>query len=99
MAADFDIDDRNSWAWKDGVADQGVARIDERYALHLDDRDSWYEFKDGVPNLHKCPIDDGETGSRLIFDPRVMACNWPGDSAEEDIYDWAVSSGLVEDQR
>jgi hypothetical protein len=98
MAADFDIRDRHTWAWNDDSAEDGMVRLDDGFALNLDDPHSFYQYTDGVPYLHKCPLQDA-TGLRLFFDPRVLACNWLTNSSEEEVYEWAVSSGRVEDQR
>jgi hypothetical protein len=97
MAAGFDIHDRGTWAWKDDS--DGIVRLDDRFALNKDDPHSFYQYgTDGRPYLHQCPIKDAD-GNRLTFDPRLMACDWLDASADADIYDWAVSSGLVADQR
>lgn len=88
MAVDFGIRDRHTWAWKDDTADGGIVRLDDRFALGLDDPHTFDEYSDGVPYLQRRPVEDDQ-GNRLVFDP---VCNWADDSIEEGIYDWAVST-------
>ena len=91
----FDINDRKTWAWIDG------AQTGKEYQLNPDDPTSFYQVQagSGRPYLHQCPIIDERTGEKQVFDPRLDACAFPRDVTEADVYDWAVTNGVVTDQR
>lgn len=90
----FNINDRSTWDWTDeAVTDDGKG-----YSLNPEDRHSFYQFKDGVPYLHQCPMENDS--HRLVFNPKLGVCVWSSDNpTDADIYEWAVERGLVKDQR
>jgi hypothetical protein len=90
----FNINDRSTWDWTDeAVTDDGKG-----YSLNPEDRHSFYQFKDGVPYLHQCPMENAS--DRLVFNPKLGVCVWSSDNdSDADIYEWAVGRGLVKDQR
>lgn len=84
----FDINDRLTWDWVDNQMAPGVGD----YRLDPMSPNCFYQMSNGTPYRQACPSDQ-------VFDPRINACNWPQDCSEADVYDWAVSEGLVNDQR
>jgi hypothetical protein len=94
----FNINDRSTWDWIDDGAVTESWADDNGCAINPTDRNSFYQFKDGVPYLHQCPM-ESNTG-RLVFNPKAGVCDWPADYSDgEEIYEWAVGRGLVNDQR
>ena len=93
MSDTFDINDRSTWAWIDDGEVSASWADDEGYTVDPNDPESFYQISNGVPYKHSCP-----TGQ--VFNPIVGAvCDYPQNCPEADIYDWAVSKGLVNDQR
>ncbi len=95
MAKAFDINDRTTWDWVDGEAVSGrdVPGLESKFRLNPADPGSFYEVgPDGTPFLQPCP-------AGLVFNPVDNVCDWPRDVTEAKIYGWAVSKGLVNDQR
>lgn len=92
MSDTFDINDRQTWDW---VSREVTAAPGDSYLIDPESRGHFYEVSNGVPYRQACP-------EGLVFDPRVTpgpVCVWPRDGSEADVYDWAVSKGLVNDQR
>jgi hypothetical protein len=93
----FNINDRSTWDWiDDGAVTESWA--DDGYAVNPEDKHSFYQFKDGVPYLHQCPMEDATY--KQVFNPELGVCVWSSDNpTDADIYEWAVGRGLVKDQR
>lgn len=95
MSDTFDINDRSTWAWIDDGEVSASWADDAGYTVNPDDPSSFYQISNGKPYKHPCP-------EGLVFNPRANpgpVCDWPPNCSEADIYDWAVSKGLVNDQR
>lgn len=96
MSDTFDINNRETWDWVDGIevrADSSPK--DSDYKLDPTSPHHFYQISNGVPHRQACP--DG-----LVFNPSANpgpVCDHPWNCSEADIYDWAVSVGLVNDQR
>jgi hypothetical protein len=92
VADGFDINDRNTWAWTNvgefaGVPEGGM------YGIDTEQRHRFYRRgDDGIPYRHDCPAGQD-------FNPILRACDLPEKCPEDQVYDWAVSKGLVTDQR
>jgi hypothetical protein len=99
MIADFDIKDRHTWAWiDDGRVSASWVRDGSTFVLNPVDRHSYYQqTSEGYMVLHYCSMENADT--RQVFNPLICACDWSQNVTEEQIYDWAVSKGLVVDQR
>lgn len=93
----FDINDRSTWAWIDDA--MGKPGADGELRIHKENPERFYQFSHGVAYVHDCPIRDGVTGARLVWNPRINTCDWPENVPEADVYEWAVDQGLVKDQR
>ena len=98
MAASFDINSRGTLAWIDGgVPSKSWARNGSNYVLNPEDRHSFYEITGDRLTLHQCPQASADTSQ--VFNPMIGVADWPTSVREADVYDWAVRSGLVTDQR
>jgi len=92
----FDINDRSTWAWIHNGAVTESWAIDG-YAINPRDRHSFYQFVNGRPILHQCPMETKT--QKQVFNPMLNACVWSSNVTEADIYQWAVEQGLVTNQR
>ncbi len=93
MADEFDINDRSTWDWVGGVVTNDLPGVENDYYLNPADKGSFYQrAPDGAPIFMPCP-----TG--MIFNPWDRVCDHPSQITEAKIYDWAVSKGVVNDQR
>ncbi len=97
MTAGFDINDRATWAWTDETVHTGYAAVDDHYALHLRDPGAFYLLRDGVPKYNPCPLSVGDESQ--VFNPMIVACDFPSAELNGSIYAWAVSKGYIKDQR
>jgi hypothetical protein len=99
MTSMFDIKDRNTWAWIDGGrVTSAWLRDGSTFVLNPIDRHSFYQHtQDGHMSLHQCTMVDGV--NQQVFNPMLNVSDWPQNVTEEQVYDWAVSKGLVVDQR
>jgi hypothetical protein len=89
----FDINDRSTWAWMNGF--EVRCQPGDGYLIDPLSPKHFYQCSDGVALRMPCPPDH-------VFNPRVTpgpVCDHPSNVSEADIYDWAVSTGLVDDQR
>jgi hypothetical protein len=90
----FDINNRRTWDWVYPDPGQFPDEIGD-YRLDPENRESFYQMSDGVPYIMPCPAGQ-------VFNPIVRpgpVCDSPLNCSEADIYGWAVSKGLVNDQR
>ncbi|MFD3749029.1 hypothetical protein ACFWVT_01975 [Streptomyces cyaneofuscatus] len=94
MSHSFDINDRTTWTWinQDDLEFAGFPQGAE-FTIHPQHRNRFYQRgKDGAPYQQRCP--DG-----LIYNPMKNVADHPEECTEDQVYAWAVSNGLVTDQR
>ena len=90
----FDVNDRLTWDWAYEDEGEFPAELGD-YRLHMRDPSSYFQMKDGIPYAAQCPPSQ-------VFNPMASpgpVCDYPQNAPETMIYDWAVSKGLVNDQR
>ena len=96
MADGFDINDRGTWDWINGgqVTSDWARDPAKRCAIDPTSERHLYQIgDDGL--LYRLPCGPGSK-----FDPEQSACVLDVVAiSEADIYQWAVSQGLVTDQR
>ena len=95
MSDAFDINDRGTWDWVNGLTVSADTLPEGDYKVDPTSRYHFYQISNGVPVRHACP-------EGLVWNPTVEpgpVCDWPYNFSEADLYDWAVSVGLVNDQR
>ena len=98
MADTFDINNRRTWAWSTKAPAEGLVRLDDSYALSIDDPTCFYQYNSSGRALqHNCALETDT--DRQVFDPRLEACVAPVDLPESEVYEWAVAGGHVTDQR
>lgn len=94
MSDTFDINDRSTWDWVYSGPAEFPAEIGD-YRLDPTSPHHFYQMSKGVATRMPC-------GAETVFNPTANpgpVCDNQSNVSEEDIYNWAVSKGLVNDQR
>jgi|GEM_PF-3890643 len=94
MSGTFDVNDRTTWDWRYEHPAEFPDEVGD-YRLDMQSAGHFIQMQNGVAHRMPCPLG-------LIFNPTASPgpiCDWPSNMTEEAIYDWAVSRGLVNNQR
>jgi hypothetical protein len=69
-------------SWRATLEGKNGSMADGACVGNPEDAYSFYQYRQGVPYKHQCPLLDNQ-GDRQVFNPEINACDWPNNVPDD----------------